>query len=158
MPRHICQSCETIHYKNPLIVVGCLVVHQNKVMLCRRGIEPQLGLWNLPAGFMENKETVAEGAAREVLEETEAEVGNLSLFSVYSVPHVNQVHMHFKANLLKEHWANTPESTEIKFFTFEEIPWEEIAFSSNVFSLKALTGKAEAASEHLEIVIGSHTY
>ena len=136
LPRFICENCGIIHYKNPLMVVGCVPIWEDKIMLCRRGIEPQFGMWNLPGGFMENNETVEEGAAREMLEETNGRVKILSLHTVFSVTHVNQVHLHFLANMEDLNYSETPESTEIALFTEGSIPWDEIAFASNLFAIK----------------------
>ena len=102
LPRHICSSCGTIHYQNPKVVVGCLPVWGEQVLLCKRAIEPRQGLWTLPAGFMENEETAAEGAMREALEEAHARVEIQDLYTVYSVPHISQVHMMFRARLLND--------------------------------------------------------
>jgi ADP-ribose pyrophosphatase YjhB (NUDIX family) len=106
-------------------------------MLCKRGISPRKGYWNLPAGFLENGETVEEGAIRETYEETRAKVQIKRLHAVYSIPHVNQVNLHFEADMLDSHYETTFESTEIAFFPLDGIPWEEIAFSSHEFSIKA---------------------
>ena len=93
--RFFCSSCETIHYQNPNIVTGCLPLWEDQVLLCRRAIEPRKGFWNVPGGYMENGETVEEGAAREVMEEACTKVNITSLHMVYNIPHINQVYMHF---------------------------------------------------------------
>ena len=136
LPRFYCLSCNEIHYQNPKIIVGCLPIYEDKVMLCKRGIEPQLGLWNIPGGFMENNESADVGAAREVFEETGAKVRILHLHSVYSVVPVNQVHLHYLAELMDLNYYLTPESTDIQLYTESEIPWKEIAFASTQFALK----------------------
>ncbi len=136
LPRFHCLDCGTIHYQNPRVIVGCIPVWEDKIMLCRRGIEPQLGLWNVPGGFMENNETVENGAAREMLEETHAQVRIVGLQSVFTVLHVNQVHLHFIAEMQDLNYQTTPESTEIQLFTEGDIPWKDIAFASNYFALK----------------------
>jgi ADP-ribose pyrophosphatase YjhB (NUDIX family) len=136
LPRHVCRNCGMIHYQNPRVIVGCLPVFEQKIMLCRRGIEPQFGKWNLPGGFMENGETVQQGAAREMYEETGATGEVLHLHSLYNVVPVNQVHLHFYTQLTTPHYQLTPESTEIVFFTESEIPWDDIAFASTAFGLK----------------------
>lgn len=105
-------------------------------MLARRGIEPRLGFWNLPCGFLENEETVEQGAKREVYEETGATVELGNLHTVYNLPHANQVYLIFKADMVSDKYELTTESTEIRFFAPEEIPWDEIAFSSNAFAIK----------------------
>jgi ADP-ribose pyrophosphatase YjhB (NUDIX family) len=137
LPRFVCGTCNTVHYQNPKIIVGCLPVFEDKILLCKRGIEPQLGFWNIPGGFMENGETIEAGAFREAYEEAKIKVSNKGLLSVYSVPHINQVHLHFVAKLHEKIWENTVESTDIQLFTEENIPWQDIAFPSNVFSLRA---------------------
>lgn len=135
--RYICQGCDTIHYSNPNVVVGCLIVKDEKVMLCKRGIPPRAGLWNLPSGFLENGETLEEGAAREVLEETEASVKVEILLSIYDVLNAGQVNIHFLASMEGDHYATTEESLEIKWFHFDEIPFSEMAFSSHTFTIKS---------------------
>lgn len=135
--RIVCKNCDTIHYINPNLIVGCLILNdKGEVMLCRRGIEPRLGYWNLPAGFLENEESVEFGALREVEEETGARVKIEKLHSIYNVLKAQQVYLIFKAQMLDEHYSLTPESTEIKFFDWKAIPWDEIAFSSNTHALK----------------------
>ena len=136
LPRFHCPSCGTIHYQNPRVIVGCIPVWEDKVMLCRRGIEPQLGLWNVPGGFMENNETVEDGAMREMMEETFGRVRIIGLQSVFTVLHVNQVHLHFVAEMADLNYQTTPESTEIQLFTEGSLPWKDVAFASNHFALK----------------------
>ncbi len=134
--RYVCNACETIHYQNPNMVVGCIIEYKGKIMLAKRGIEPRKNYWNLPCGFLENEETIEEGAMREVLEETGAQVKLGHLHTVYNLPHANQVYLIFTASMLNPHFHLTEESTVIEFFTKEEIPWHEIAFSSNTFALQ----------------------
>ena len=136
IPRFYCENCGVIHYKNPLIIVGCLPIWEDKVMLCRRGIEPQLGLWNIPGGFMENGETVEQGAIREMLEETFCHVQHLTLHTVFNVVYANQVHIHFLAEMVDLNYQTTPESTEIQLFTEGGIPWKDVAFESTKFALR----------------------
>lgn len=136
IPRYYCDVCSTIHYQNPLVIVGCLPIWEDKVMLCKRGIEPQYGLWNIPGGFMENDETVEAGAVREMVEETGGNIKVLGLHTVYSVLPVNQVHLHFLVALVDLKYHLTDESIEIQLFTEQEIPWREIAFASSRFALK----------------------
>ena len=128
LPRHVCKACHTIHYSNPKMVIGCLPEWEDKILLCKRGIEPRLGCWTPPAGFMENGETASEGALRETLEEAQARVEIGDLFSMLSVPHVNQVHIFFRARLLDLEFAPGVESLEVALFAEAEIPWKEIAF------------------------------
>ena len=136
LPRYHCVNCKEIHYQNPRVIVGCLPIWEDKVMLCKRGIEPQFGLWNIPGGFMENDESADGGAAREVFEETGATVNILHLHTVYSVVPVNQVHLHYLAQLTDLNYHLTPESIDIQMLTESEIPWHEIAFASTRFALK----------------------
>lgn len=127
-PRAVCGSCGTIHYENPLNVVGTVPVWQDQVLLCRRNIEPRYGLWTLPAGFMELGETAPEGALRETDEEAGAHVELEGLFTVLSVPRVGQVHLFFRARMLDTHLAPGPETIEARLFREDEIPWDELAF------------------------------
>ena len=127
-PRYSCGQCGTIHYQNPNMVLGTIPVWQDKVLLCRRAIEPRYGFWTLPAGFMENGETTGEGAARETLEESGAKIELGAPFSILDVPHVHQVHIFFRAEMLGPELDPGPESLEAKLFPEEEIPWDRIAF------------------------------
>lgn len=127
-PRHVCPGCGTIHYHNPKMVVGCIPEWEDKILLCRRAIEPKYGLWTLPAGFMENGETTAEGAARETLEETGARVEILNLYSMISLPDINQVYLVFRAKLLHLDFVPGEESLEAALFSEADIPWDDLAF------------------------------
>ena len=126
--RAVCPACDTIHYENPLNVVGTVPHFGDKVLLCKRNIEPAWGKWTLPAGFMELGETSAEGAARETDEEAGAKFEMEDLFTVLSVPRVGQVHLFFRARLLSDQFAPGHETIEARLFAEGEIPWEEIAF------------------------------
>jgi ADP-ribose pyrophosphatase YjhB (NUDIX family) len=130
LPRHLCDACGTIHYENPKMIVGCVAEWQDKILLCRRAIEPRRGLWTLPAGFMENAETTEQAAARETLEEANARVDIEALFTLFNVPHINQVHIFFRARLLDLDYAPGVESLEVGLFSEAEIPWENVAFAS----------------------------
>lgn len=136
MPRFFCPTCHTVHYQNPTIIVGCLPIWEDKVMLCKRGIEPQYGMWNIPGGFMENDETVEIGAVREMVEETNGNVKVIGLHTVYTVLPVNQVHLHFLTELVDLNYSLTEESIDIQLFTERDIPWQDIAFASSLFALK----------------------
>ncbi len=129
-PRTVCTVCHTIHYVNPKIVAGCVPEHQGRILLCRRAIEPRLGFWTVPAGFMELGETLSEAAIRETWEEALARVELGPLFSVVDVVHAGQVHVFFKARLLQPEFGAGPESLETRLFRPEEIPWSELAFPS----------------------------
>ncbi len=126
--RDICTQCEFIAYENPKIIVGCLLHWQGKFLLCKRAIEPRYGYWTLPAGFMENKETTLEGAAREAQEEACAESDNLRLFAVYNLPRISQVYFMYTGEL-KNGFAQAGEETlETGLYAPSEIPWKELAF------------------------------
>ena len=126
--RAICSVCGTIHYENPLNVVGTVPVWGDQVLLCRRAIEPRHGYWTLPAGFMELGETLAQGAVRETEEEAGARVELEGLYTVLNVVRVGQVHFFYRARLLDTDFAPGPESLEAQLFTEAQIPWEELAF------------------------------
>jgi ADP-ribose pyrophosphatase YjhB (NUDIX family) len=126
--RYVCQDCQTIHYENPKIVTGCIAEHQDRILMCKRAIEPRHGLWTLPAGFMENDETNMQGAARETAEEANAKVENMSLFCVFSIKHINQVYTIYRARLVDGQASPGVESLETALLTEDEIPWREIAF------------------------------
>lgn len=127
-PRDICTACGFIHYTNPRIVAGTVPVWKNKVLLCRRAIEPRLGYWTLPAGFMENAESTTEAAIRETWEEALTRVSIQNLYTVISVPHIDQVHIFFRAVMVDGEFGAGPESLESRLFSEDEIPWDEISF------------------------------
>jgi len=126
--RAVCVSCNTIHYENPKNVVGCLLEWHGKVLLCKRDIEPRKAYWTLPAGFMENKETTLDGAAREVREEACAECDNLRLFAVYNLPTISQVYLMFFGRLRDGVASAGEETQEVGLFSQKDIPWDELAF------------------------------
>ena len=126
--RAVCPACDTVHYENPLNVVGTVPYLGNKVLLCKRNIEPRWGKWTLPAGFMELGETTAEGALRETHEEAGAQIELEGLFTVLSVPRVGQVHLFYRARLLSDAFDPGWETLEARLFEQGEIPWDEIAF------------------------------
>ncbi len=126
--RFVCESCQTIHYENPKIVTGCIAQWQDKILLCKRAIEPRHGLWTLPAGFMENKETNMQGAARETAEEANARVENMRLFCVFSIAHINQVYTMYRGDLVDGQASAGDESLEVALLAENEIPWQDIAF------------------------------
>ncbi|HSN46916.1 MAG TPA: NUDIX hydrolase [Casimicrobiaceae bacterium] len=136
LPRHVCAGCGTIHYRNPKIVVGCLPEWEDRVLLCRRAIEPRHGLWTLPAGFLEHGETVAAGALRETLEEANARVHLDELYSVISLAQIGQVYMMFRSRLADLDFGPGPESLEVRLFREEEIPWEDLAFRTIARTLR----------------------
>ena len=134
--RHVCDSCQTVHYQNPKIVVGCIPAWEDKVLLCRRAIEPRHGFWTLPAGFMENGETTAQGALRETLEEANARVAIGSLYTLFNLPHISQVYMMFRGSLLDLDFKPGIESLEVALFSEQDIPWDNLAFSTIHSTLK----------------------
>jgi ADP-ribose pyrophosphatase YjhB (NUDIX family) len=126
--RAVCPGCATIHYENPLNVVGTVPYWGDQILLCKRNIEPRLGKWTLPAGFLELGETTAQGAARETVEEAGAQIEMLGLFSVISVARVGQVHLFYRARLLSDQFDPGIETMEARLYSEHEIPWDEIAF------------------------------
>jgi len=128
LPRFVCESCGVIHYVNPKIVAGCIVEWQDQILLCRRAIEPRYGYWTIPAGFLENGETVAEGAARETWEEANAKVDQCELYHLYNIPHINQVYLIFRGRLPLPQFSAGSESLEVELFKEHEIPWQDLAF------------------------------
>lgn len=126
--RYVCTACEEIHYINPRVIVGCVPVHEGRVLLCKRAIEPRFGYWTLPAGFMENGETSQQGAARETWEEARARVQNMELYRLFDVPHINQVYLFYRCDLVDGAFGVGPESTDSGLFSESEIPWDDIAF------------------------------
>ena len=129
-PLAICTACTTVHYENPLNVVGTIPHWQGRVLLCKRNIEPRLGKWTLPAGFMELGETTAQGACRETLEEAGAQVELEGLFSVVNVARVGQVHLFYRARLLNDQFDPGHETMEARLYEEADIPWEELAFKT----------------------------
>jgi len=126
--RHVCDICGAIHYQNPRVVVGCIPEWERQVLLCRRAIEPRAGFWTLPAGFLEMDESTEQGAARETYEEAVAQVEIIAPYSLFSVPHIGQVHLFFRARMLTSEFAAGEESLEVALFDESRIPWEELAF------------------------------
>lgn len=126
--RHVCTVCGEVHYQNPKLIVGAMPEWQDQILLCRRAIEPRHGLWTLPAGFMENGETTSEAATRETQEEANARIEVGDLYSMYSLPYINQVHLLFRARLLDLDFGPGQESLEVRLFREADIPWNEIAF------------------------------
>lgn len=136
LARAVCGHCGFIAYDNPKIVVGSVVRHEGRILMCRRAIEPRRGFWTLPAGFLELRETPEEGARREALEEAEARIAIHALLAVYSVPRLSQVQLMYRATLAEPHIAPGAESLEAGLFGWSEIPWERIAFPSVLWALR----------------------
>lgn len=134
--RAICTVCGKITYQNPKMVVGCLIHHDNKVLLCKRKIEPSYGLWTLPAGYLEIGESAADGAIRETLEEANAEVEVTSPFTQLDIPLIGQTYIIFMGKLKKPHFSPGPESLECRLFSLDEIPFDSLAFSSMLVTLR----------------------
>jgi ADP-ribose pyrophosphatase YjhB (NUDIX family) len=134
--RHVCDHCGLVHYQNPRIVVCAVPAWEDKVLLCKRAIEPRHGLWTLPGGFMENGETTQAAALRETREEACASIEVLDLYTLYSLPYIDQVHMFYRANLLDLDFAPGRESLEVALFTAAELPWQELAFAAVASTLR----------------------
>lgn len=126
--RYVCDGCEAIHYQNPRIIAGCLPIHGDKILLCKRSIEPRAGKWTLPAGFLENGETTAAGALRETSEEANANAEIIDLYTLFSLPHISQVYMFYRAQLSDLNFSPGHETLETRMFEEHEIPWDELAF------------------------------
>ena len=147
--RYVCSACAMVHYQNPRIIAGCIAEHDNKILLCKRAIEPRHGLWTLPAGFMENQETTLEAAARESYEEATAKLKNMSLFCTYSITHISQVYMMYRATLIDGYAEPGEESLETGLYSEDEIPWEQIAFPVITESLKLYFSDKKAGKFHV---------
>jgi ADP-ribose pyrophosphatase YjhB (NUDIX family) len=134
--RLVCDECGWVHYENPKIVVGAVATHEGRYLLCKRSIEPQRGKWTIPAGFLEEHETTEQGVLREAMEEACVELEIEGLLGVYNVPKVSQVQLLYLARLKSSEFACGQESLDVRLFSWEEIPWEEIAFSSVRWALR----------------------
>jgi len=128
LPRYMCDHCRAIHYQNPKIVAGCIPVWEDRILLCKRAIEPRYGKWTLPAGFMENGETVQQAAERETMEEALARVSDVRLFGMFDIPHVNQVYVMFHGRMPEHEFGPGAESLCCELVSEEQIPWEQLAF------------------------------
>jgi len=126
--RAVCPHCGLIHYSNPKLVVGCIPELKGQVLLCKRNIEPRKGKWTLPAGYLENGESVQQGAVRETLEETRAHVQIIEPYRLFNIVFVDQIYFMFRANLVSDTFGPTTESTEVRLFDEKDIPWDDIAF------------------------------
>jgi ADP-ribose pyrophosphatase YjhB (NUDIX family) len=155
MLRRVCPSCDSVHYENPRIVVGCVPEHEGKILICRRGIEPRRGYWTIPAGFMENGETLEAGAARECHEEALAVVDIGSLLAVVNIPEAQQVHVFFRARLTTSAFGAGEESLEAMMVDAADIPWKDIAFPSTRFALeKYLADRSAGVENHHLTALG----
>ena len=147
--RHCCPSCGHIHYINPKVIVGCLPIWEDKILMCKRGIEPRKGYWTLPGGFMEVDETTEQGALRETWEEARVQADIVKLHGIYNIPHINQVYFFYLANMLSPDFETTFESTEIKLYDKTEIPWDQLAFKVVELALKQyMSGDGEIQSPY----------
>ena len=136
LPRYVCRQCTTVHYQNPKLVVGALAQWEDRILLCRRAIEPRHGFWTLPAGFMENDETTAQAAARETAEEARARIEVGELYTMIDVPYISQVHLVYRARLLDLDFSAGEESLEVALLREDEIPWDQIAFRTIGMTLR----------------------
>jgi ADP-ribose pyrophosphatase YjhB (NUDIX family) len=146
--RDVCATCGFINYVNPKIVTGSIVRHQGRILLCRRAIEPRVGYWTLPAGFMEVGETTEQAAMREAREEANAAIVIDRLLAVYTIPRIAQVQIMYLAHLANDDFSAGPESLEVMLAGWNEIPWGEIAFPSVTWALeqyRSVEGLAEFA-------------
>jgi len=146
--RDVCGHCGFIDYKNPKIVVGSVATWKDRILLCRRAIEPRRGFWTLPAGYMEMGETAEEGACREAFEEACASLEIERLLGVYSVPRISQVQLIFRARLKTGAIAPGPESQDVRLAAWDDIPWADIAFPTVGWALRHFhetRGKADFA-------------
>lgn len=134
--RLVCNHCGFVQYENPKILVGSVVVRNGKVLLCRRAIEPRDGYWTLPAGFLELGEEPEQGARREAWEEARARLSIDRLLGIYSIIRISQVQLIYRATLTDERVSPGPESREVARFSFDEIPWSELAFPSVRWALE----------------------
>ena len=128
LPRFVCDTCLIIHYHNPKIVAGCIPEWEGNILLCRRAIEPRLGLWTFPSGFMEIGESTEEAAIRETFEEAQAQVERINLFAVLSLPHIGQTYLVFRGPMRSPDFGVGEESLEVQLFSLSTIPWDQIAF------------------------------
>ena len=136
LPRHVCNTCGTIHYQNPKMVVGCIPEWGDKILLCKRAIEPRHGKWTLPAGFLENGETAGQCAFRETFDEANARVEVGAMYTFYNLPGINQIYVLFRGRLLDLDFSAGEESLEVRLFDEHEIPWDQLAFPTITETLK----------------------
>jgi ADP-ribose pyrophosphatase YjhB (NUDIX family) len=150
-PRRTCPACQSVHYENPLIVVGCVPEHEGRILICRRAIEPRRGYWTLPAGFMENGETLEDGAARECFEEALAQVDILSPLALMNAPDSRQVHVYFRARMTSAAFGAGEESLEAKLVDEADIPWGELSFPTVRYALQQYLADRAAGMEGFHV-------
>jgi ADP-ribose pyrophosphatase YjhB (NUDIX family) len=151
LPRHVCDSCGFIHYLNPKLVVGSVPEFEGRILICKRGIEPRYGHWTIPAGFMENDETLEAGAAREAAEEAHIDVEIGSLLLLANVTSARQVHVFFRSRMRTRHFGVTHESLEVKLVEASDIPWDDLAFPSTEYALRRFVEDREAGLERFHV-------
>jgi len=151
LPRHVCPNCGTVHYSNPKVVVGSVPEYQGRILICKRGIEPRHGYWTIPAGFMENDETLEAGAAREGAEEARIQVEIGSLLLLANVTSARQVHVFFRSRMLTPEFGITHESLEVKLIDPAEIPWDDLAFPSTEYALRRYVEDRAAGVERYHV-------
>jgi ADP-ribose pyrophosphatase YjhB (NUDIX family) len=135
--RYCCDNCNEIIYQNPKIVAGCIAHFERKILLCKRAIEPRKNFWTIPAGFLENGESIENGAIRETSEEANLKVKKLKLFQIYSIPRINQIYIIFLKKIRKvDSFSAGDETYDVRLFSFNEIPWDKLAFQTVSKSLK----------------------
>jgi len=150
--RKVCESCHTIFYENPKIVVGAVITHADQFLLCKRAIEPQVGFWTYPAGYLENDESLEEGAIRETAEESGATIQISRLVGTYSLTAINQIHIVYAGTMLTPEFSPGKESLEVALFKEENIPWDDLAFPVIRWALSAFiydkSGKVDSKSSN----------
>lgn len=152
--RHVCISCQKVHYQNPNIIAGCIAEYQGKILLCRRSIEPKVGTWSFPAGFMENGETIEMAATREVFEETGADVEVDSLYSIFAIPQISQVYIVYRGRLRTDALSVGYESQEVAIFDSKDIPWDNMFYPAIADILRRYLN--ETREGQYGIYTGSH--
>jgi len=157
--RLVCDSCGFVSYENPKVVVGSVCTWGDRILLCKRAIQPRRGFWTLPAGYLEVREATTDGAAREAYEEALAHIEIDALLAVYNIPRISQVQVIYRARLVSPDVAAVPESQEVGLFTWDEIPWDDLAFPSvrwalghfrEVKGLREFTARTNPPGEHGE--------
>ncbi len=134
--RSVCGDCGFVDYRNPRIICGVVPIFEDKVLLCTRAIAPRIGFWTVPAGFMELGETPGEGAAREAMEEANADIEVGDLIGVYAIRHIGQVHMYYRGALRSPAFRPGTESLDVQLFPWDEIPWDDLAFPTIAWALR----------------------
>jgi ADP-ribose pyrophosphatase YjhB (NUDIX family) len=153
LPRFVCTSCQQVHYENPRVITGCIAHWQGRVLLCRRAIEPRIGSWTLPAGFMEIGETMEQAALREVQEETGARIRLDALYSVFDIEAINQVYIIYRGVLLGPELAVGEECSEVNLFEPDDIPWDQLFYPAIADLLQRY--KADLAQQTYSLYTGT---